>query len=73
MSGPLSGSHDIVAGGGVKALMEPAGQGQPDVTFRCDTQTFVLLVYGRLSLEQAVADGLIIVSGDNALAVEFGR
>ena len=71
LTGPVPGSHDIVAGGGVKALMEPAGRQQPDVTFGCDTQTFVLLVYGRITLEEAVKGGQISVSGDSGLAARF--
>ncbi len=73
LTGPASGSHDIVAGGGNKARMEPAGREQPDVTFGCDTQTFVLLVYGRITLEQAVAGGQVTVSGDSGLAEQFGH
>ena len=72
LSGPVSGSHDIVAGGGAKALMEPTGEEQPQVTFGCDTQTFVLLVYGRTTLKDAVAAGQITVSGDSGLADQFG-
>ena len=73
LTGPVSGNHDIVAGGGGKALMEPAGQEQPEVTFSCDTQTFVLLVYGRITLEEALAGGQITVSGDSGLAAQFGN
>ena len=72
LTGPLSGSHDIVAGGGEKALMEPAGEENPQVTFSCDTQTFILLVYGRITFKEAVAAQQITVSGDNALAAQFG-
>ena len=71
LSGPVSGSHDIIAGGGVKALMEPAGQAEPEVTFSCDTQTFVLFVYGRITLRDAAKAKQIIVSGDNGLAAQF--
>ena len=71
LSGPVSGSHDIVAGRGEKAVMEPAGEENPQVTFSCDTQTFVLLVYGRITLKEAVAARQITVSGDNALAAKF--
>ena len=71
LTGPASGSYDIVAGGGEKALMEPAGQVDPQVTFSCDTQTFVLLVYGRITLRQAAADKQITVSGDHTLAGKF--
>jgi uncharacterized protein (TIGR03083 family) len=71
LTGPASGSHDIVAGGGEKALMEPAGQEQPAATFSCDTQTFVLLVYGRVTLKEALAAKRITVSGDTGLAARF--
>jgi len=73
LTGPASSSHDIVAGAGEKALMEPAGQEDPQVTFSCDTQTFVLLVYGRITIEEAVAGGQIRVSGDSGLAAQFGN
>lgn len=73
LTGPSSGSYDIVAGGGEKATMEPKGQQQPEVTFSCDTQTFVLLVYGRTTLEKAMADGKLIGSGDSGLAAQFGH
>ena len=73
LTGAVPGSHDIVAGGGQKALMEPAGGKRPDVIFGCDSQTFVLLVYGRISMESTVADGKIVASGDSGLAAQFGR
>ena len=52
--------------------MEPAGEENPQVTFSCDTQTFILLVYGRITYKEAVAAQQITVSGDNALAAQFG-
>ena len=73
LTGPVSGSHDIVAGGGVKARMEPSGQEQPEVNFNCDTQTFVLGVYGRITFEEALAAKQITISGDSGLAAQFGR
>ena len=73
VTGTVSGSHDIVAGGGQKAVMEPAGQQSPDVTFKCDTQTFVLMVYGRITLDEAIDGGKITVSGDSGLAAQFGN
>ena len=73
LTGTVSGSCDIVAGGGVKASMESAAQEQPAVTFSCDTQTFVLLVYGRITLDEAIATNQITVSGDSSLAAQFGN
>jgi len=53
--------------------MESASDKRPDAIFGCDTQTFVLLVYGRLSMEQLLADGLVVASGDTRLSGQFGR
>ncbi|MDA1127531.1 MAG: maleylpyruvate isomerase family mycothiol-dependent enzyme [Chloroflexi bacterium] len=73
LTGAVPGSHDIVAGGGEKALMESASDKRPDAILGCDTQTFVLLVYGRINFDDAMAEGRIGVSGDSALAAQFGR
>ena len=72
LTGVAPGSHDIVAGGGQKAIMESASAKRPDAIFACDTQTFVLLVYGRLSLEKLMAGGQMVVSGDTSLTAHFG-
>jgi uncharacterized protein (TIGR03083 family) len=72
LTGSVPGSYDIVAGGGQKAIMESASDKRLDAILGCDTQTFVLLVYGRLSLEKAMTDGLIAVTGDTSLTVNFG-
>lgn len=73
LTGSVSGSYDIVAGAGQKAQMETAGQRHPEVTFTCDAQTFVLLVYSRITLEKAMEGGFITVSGDRGLAAQFGH
>ena len=72
LTGAAAGSYDIVAGGGQKAIMESASDKRPDAIFGCDTQTFILLVYGRLGLEKCMADGLVFVSGDTSLTAGFG-
>jgi uncharacterized protein (TIGR03083 family) len=61
----------VVDGSSVR--MEDAGDALPDVTFRCDTETFVLLVYGRLPLEAAMTSGRLGMTGDRQLAVAFGQ
>ena len=73
LTGPGAGSYDIVCGGGEKAMMESASDKRQEVIFGCDTQTFVLLVYGRIHFEEAVAAGQIFVSGDAGLTSQFGR
>ena len=38
-----------------------------DVTCHCDTETFVLLMYGRLTPQAAAAHGRLVVEGDRRL------
>lgn len=72
LTGAVPGRHDIVAGDGT-ARMQPAQSGDADVTFRCDTETFVLLAYQRITLATALADGRIAVEGDRELADQFAE
>ena len=60
LTGPVKGGYDIVVEDS-KARMEPAGPNQAAVTFECDAETMVLLVYGRISLEEALSSGRISV------------
>ena len=53
--------------------MQPAGTAAPDVTFRCDTETLVLLAYERITLAAALAEGRIAVEGDRDLANQFAE
>ena len=52
--------------------MESASDKRPDAIFGCDTQTFVLLVYGRIKLTDAVNAKQIVVSGDTSVTGHFG-
>jgi uncharacterized protein (TIGR03083 family) len=63
---------DLVVAGGTLRL-EAAGQTPAQVTVTCDTETFLLLMWGRLAWETAVADGQISIEGDHRLAADFGR
>ena len=47
--------------------MEPGGATAADVTCRCDTETFVLLMYGRLAPQAAVVNRRLVVEGDRGL------
>ena len=58
---------------GDKASMEPAGTGKAGVTFRCDTETFVLIAFGRLTTDLAIAADRLTILGDHSLALEFQR
>ena len=64
------GVYDVVAGGG-ELRMEARGEGAADVVFSCDASTFVLLAYGRLGVDAAVAAGRMGVAGDRGLASRF--
>jgi uncharacterized protein (TIGR03083 family) len=63
---------DLVVAGGTLRL-EAAGLTPAQVTVACDPETFLLLMWGRLAWETAVADGHISIAGDHRLAADFGR
>ncbi len=56
-----------------KQYMEADGDAPADVTFRCDSETFVLLMYGRLKPDSAIADGQLSFEGDSKIAEEFEK
>ena len=41
------------------------------VTFRCNTGTYILLIYGRLDIEDAIAAGQLTVDGSREQAASF--
>ncbi len=76
---PVSALIDVVLSSDV-ARVEPApaaaagNDSLPSATFNCDGETCVLVMYGRLNPEDAVAAGrLTVVEGDEGMAAEFGR
>ena len=63
-----------MAGGGQKAVMELASDKRPDAIIGCDTQTFVLIVYGRITIEDQISDGRAFVSKDTTGVIkQFGK
>ena len=72
LTGAGARNKDIVVEGD-KAGMEPAGTGNADVTFQCDTETFNLIALGRLTIDTAIAADRLTVKGDSSLALEFQR
>jgi putative sterol carrier protein len=72
IDGPGPGRLDLVIDDQT-IRMEEAGSARPDVVFGCDTETYILLVYGRLDLGAAIASGRVRVEGDRALATAFGQ
>lgn len=72
VSGPIPFRGDIVIEGD-KLQSERVGVASPDMTFRCDTETFVLLMWGRLTYEASIANGRLLADGQSALVAEFER
>ena len=72
LTGAGARSGDIVVEGD-KAGMGPAGTEKADVTFQCDTETFNLIVYGRLTVDAAIGAERLTIQGDKRLAREFQR
>jgi uncharacterized protein (TIGR03083 family) len=72
ITGPGPDKPDLVIDGET-IRMEDAGTATPNVTFRCDTETYILLVYGRLNLDAAITSGRLGVAGDRQLASAFGQ
>ena len=50
---------------------EPTGGEPADVTFRCNTGSYILLIYGRLDVEGAIAAGQLTVDGSREKANSF--
>lgn len=69
---PVAVTADIVVEGD-KFRYEGTPQGKPDVTFRCHTHIFALLMYGRIRASEAMAAGHLAVEGDGRLAEQFSQ
>lgn len=60
-------SYDVIVERGT-ARMEPSGKAPADVILRCDRATFALMMYKRLTLDPAVAQGRVTIEGNHELA-----
>ncbi len=69
---PVSYQIDwVVADGAMQ--QDTVSETSADVMFQCDTETFVLLVYGRLMLDRAWSEGRLTVIGERERAVAFAQ
>lgn len=68
----MAGRRDIIVEGD-RARMETSGDGSANLTLASDTGAFVLLMYGRLTLDSAKAAGRLMVEGDLELIPAFDR
>jgi uncharacterized protein (TIGR03083 family) len=63
---------DVVLTDG-QSYMEAVGNTPADVTFRCDAETFILLMYGRIRAQEAVSQGKMTFESDAELAAAFSQ
>ena len=64
------GGYDVTVNGD-NFTHAPSDDSPADVTFGCDTDTYILYCYGRLQLRRSVRRGRIALSGDEELAAQF--
>ena len=69
---PASFKADIIVEGD-KFSFEKSSAGSADVTFRCDTGTLALMMYGRLDASASISQGSLEVEGDAEIAARFGQ
>ena len=69
---PVPVTADIIVEGD-KFSYEQDAEGTADVTFRCHTHIFALLMYGRIPAAQAISQGHLVIDGDKGLAEQFSQ
>ncbi len=72
VDGPARVNQDVVVHGG-SFEAGPSGDSQADVVFDCDTGNYILLIYGRLSVEHGLASGRLAIHGTFDRATEFTK
>ncbi len=70
LSGAVNQAYDITSTSDATRI-ELSGDAPAGVTLSCDTETFIMMLYRRLNLAAAIAEGRISVTGDAALAQAF--
>ena len=70
VSSPLAVHSDLIVTDDT-FIIEPSGTQAADATFRCDTGNYMLLMFGRLQVEPAIADGRLSVQGSLKQAKNF--
>ena len=72
VSDPLKVRKDLIVSGDIFNT-EPHNAEAPDAIFRCDTGNYLLLMFGRLQVEQAITDGRLMVEGSLEQAKNFNE
>ena len=72
VTGPVAVRQDIVLRQ-ESGRCESASDSQADVIFRCTTETYVLVMFGRLAVETVIHDSRLAYGGTSGLAMAFGQ
>lgn len=70
VAGPVAIKEDVVVNAN-EFQVEAPGSGEADTVFRCNTGNYILLIFGRLDVNQASRDGRLEITGSVEQAVNF--
>ena len=69
---PVETSFELVIANEEVILRQGSGDEEPDVTFLCDGETYVMVMYGRLTPDEALISEKMDWDGSERLALGFG-
>lgn len=72
LTGTMTRAYDLIVENDRSHLVCAEAE-NPEVTFRCETDLFILMMYRRLSLDGALATSTLFMNGDQALTLAFDR
>jgi uncharacterized protein (TIGR03083 family) len=70
--GAVPGTYDFVVEE-AQVRLEAAGAAMANLTFCCETDTFILMMYKRLTLHEATAAGRVLADGESGLIADFAQ
>ena len=73
ITSPLDYTVDVVVAADDQQYMEVGSRQPAQVTFRCDGETFIMLMYGRIKTTDAMSEGRLHYEGEEDLAAEFAQ
>ncbi len=72
MMGPIRFGFELTGAGSMPDLVIGGGRSGVNATLHTDGETLILMVYGRVSMDNAISSGRLQVSGDEPLARDLG-
>lgn len=69
---PVPAVYELVIANEEVTLRQGEGADSPDVTFQCDGETYVMVMYGRITPDDALVSGKMDWDGSERLALGFG-